>query len=69
MTVPDSHGGCAEFLRALAASLGSEVTVSTVPPPVVGPYGVDSFTCPHETEYFIEPTVRQIAAWVLDGVR
>lgn len=60
---------CADFLRERQAAYGIEITVSTKPPLVNGPYTTDSFTCPHGTEYWIEPTGEQIAQWVKDGVR
>jgi hypothetical protein len=51
------------------AAMGVEITVSTVPPLVAGPYTTDGFTCPHGVTFWIEPTGEQIAAWARDGVR
>lgn len=47
----------------------TEITISTVPPLVAGPYTVDGLTCPHGVTYWMEPTGEQIAAWVRDGVQ
>lgn len=63
------HSDCADLVRRLALSLGTEVTVSVEPPIVAGPYTVDSFRCPHGTDYWVEPTGEQLAAWARDGVR
>lgn len=65
---------CADFLRTQMAEgpgtlPGCEITVSTARPLVVGPYGVNGFTCPHGVEYWIEPTGEQIADWAARGVR
>ncbi|MEU1284954.1 hypothetical protein [Kitasatospora sp. NPDC005856] len=46
----------------------TEITVSTVPPLVAGPYTKDGLTCPHGITYWIEPTGEQIAQWARDGV-
>jgi hypothetical protein len=59
---------CAQLLIDNMAAMGAEVTVSTAPPIVVGPYTVDPFHCPHGVEYWIEPTGEQICAWVEAGV-
>lgn len=67
MGEPLNHAGCREFIREAAAQLGADVVVSTAPPLVEGPYGVNSYRCPHGVEYFIEPSGEQIAAWVRDG--
>lgn len=65
----DDHAQCPNELRDRMADLGTEITVSTSPPLVRGPYTVDGFTCPHGTTYWIEPTGEQIAQWVKDGTR
>ena len=61
------HANCPEELRSMAAGQGMDVTVSTSPPLVPGPYVTDPFECPHGTTYWIEPTGEQIAAWTKDG--
>jgi len=58
---------CAEVLRTMSAEIGTEITVSTAPPLVAGPYPTGEFTCPHGITYWIEPTGEQIAQWVADG--
>ena len=63
------HGKCARLLFDWMAALGAEVTVSTAPPLVLGPYTTDPFICPHGVTYWMEPTGEQIAAWRRDGVR
>lgn len=65
---PSNHAECAEYLRKTMAELGSEVTVSTLPPLVKTPYDHGGMVCPHGTTYYFEPTSEQIAAWVRDGV-
>jgi hypothetical protein len=67
-TTPYGRPFCAELLVRYMSVLGAEVTVSTAPPIVHGPYTVDPFRCPHGVTYWIEPTGEQIAAWVEDGV-
>ena len=47
----------------------TEITISTVPPIVAGPYTQDGLTCPHGITYWLEPTGEQIAAWGRDGVK
>jgi hypothetical protein len=61
------HAGCREQLREQAATLGLDVTVSTAPPLVVGPYPPGGFRCPHGITYWIEPSGEQIAQWHRDG--
>lgn len=63
------HSTCADTLRSEMAKLGAEITVSTVPPLVAGPYTDDPYVCPHGTKYWAEPTGEQIAQWVRDGVQ
>lgn len=68
------HSVCAEFLRTTMAEgfpdhPGCEITVSTARPLIVGPYGVNGYTCPHGVTYWIEPTSEQIADWAVRGVR
>ncbi|MGA5819707.1 hypothetical protein ACPC54_17835 [Kitasatospora sp. NPDC094028] len=46
----------------------TEITVSTEPPLVAGPYTNDGLRCPHGITYWIEPTGEQIARWARDGV-
>jgi hypothetical protein len=67
-TTPYGRPWCAELLVDWMAAMGTEVTVSTAPPIVVGPYTVDPFRCPHGVTYWIEPTGEQICAWVEAGV-
>jgi hypothetical protein len=63
-----SDDGCSKVLQQKMAALGVDITVSTLPPMVKGPYTTDPFTCPHGVTYWIEPTGDQIAEWVQDGV-
>jgi hypothetical protein len=63
-----SHSTCRQTLIDGMRAQGVEITVSTLPPLVEGPYTTDPFTCPHGTTYWIEPTGEQIAQWVRDGV-
>jgi hypothetical protein len=68
--VSDCWQECAEdVLRAGMTALGADVTVSTRPPLVAGPYTTDPFTCPHGVSYWMEPTGEQIARWARDGIR
>lgn len=60
---------CANRLRQDFADRGIEVTISTAPPIVQGPYTVDGMTCPHGIAYWWEPTGEQIAKWTRDGVK
>lgn len=69
MSAPDDHAQCPAILRDGMAEMDVEITVSTSPPLVRGPYTTDGFTCPHGTTYFIEPTGEQIAAWAKDGTQ
>lgn len=62
------HTECADEIRADMARLGIEITVTTAPPIVPGPYTTDPLTCPHGTTYWIEPTGEQIARWARDNV-
>jgi hypothetical protein len=62
-----SEHPCARLLREKAAKYGTDVTVSTAPPVVAGPFTGEPFTCPHGITYWIEPTGEQIAEWVKDG--
>lgn len=71
-TTPLGRSECAEFLRSTmaagtSAQAGCEITVSTARPIIVGPYGVNGYTCPHGVEYWIEPTSEQIAKWAEAG--
>ena len=59
------HETCAGQLREGMAPI--EVTVSTAPPLVAGPYTTEPFTCPHGTTYWIEPTGEQVAQWRREG--
>ena len=61
MTDHDGPGGCAEQLRI--GMHPDDITISTEPPLVRGPYTGAGFTCPHGTTYWIEPTSEQIAKW------
>jgi hypothetical protein len=62
-----NHLRCAEALRAGMAGMGDEVTVSTSPPAVAGPFTTDPFICPHGTAFWIEPTAAQLARWRAEG--
>lgn len=67
---PDvEHKDCPDVLRRLSRETGCDITVSLARPIVAGPYTTGSFTCPHGTAYYIEPTGEQIAQWAKDGVR
>lgn len=66
---PRTHADCARFLAEFMAEKGVEITVSTQPPLVLGPYTEDAFECPHGSLFYLEPTGEQIAQWVKDGVR
>lgn len=54
---------CAQTLADESAARGAEIHVSTLPPLVQGPYELAGFTCPHGTQYWIEPTGEQIVRW------
>lgn len=60
---------CRAILLGQPALDGLEVTVTTSPPMVRGPYTVDGFTCPHGVTFWVEPTGEQIARWIRDGVK
>jgi hypothetical protein len=62
------HSGCSDYLKQEMAAKGVEVTVSTAPPIVAGPYEEACFTCPHGTTYWMEPTSEQRLAWAKAGV-
>lgn len=68
-TTPYGRTVCGQLLIDNMAAMGTEVTVSTAPPIIHGPYTVDPFRCPHGVTYWIEPTGEQIAAWVEAGVQ
>lgn len=55
---------CRQHLKDRAAANGIDVHVSTLPPIVASPYGVEAYVCPHDITYWIEPTGEQIAQWV-----
>ena len=75
--MPD-HDGCRDILRqALAMACagagipGADLNISTAPPLVSAPPGQwqpMSCTCPHGTEFWIEPTGEQRAKWRAEGV-
>lgn len=79
MTAPDGrpqgagrfkdHTACEAYLLDFWRGQGMDVTVSTRPPLVQGPYTQPGMTCPHGTTFWFEPTGDQIAQWVRDGVR
>lgn len=60
------HSACAELLREGMAP--DEITVSTEPPIVIGPWTTEPFVCPHGVTYWIEPTGEQVARWKAEGV-
>lgn len=62
------HSTCEKALTEGMAAQGVEITVSTEPPLVAGPYTTNGHTCPHGVTFWIEPTGEQIAAWARDGV-
>lgn len=59
---------CWREIRDRMAAMGVEITVTTQPPLVAGPYTAEPLECPHGVTYWFEPTGEQIAAWVRDGV-
>lgn len=65
---PD-HATCANELTTGMAAMDVEITVSTLPPIVRGPYTTDPHICPHGESFWIEPTGEQIARWTRDGVK
>lgn len=69
MTNPTFTHECENDLRRTWARQGVDVTISTVPPIVAGPYTTDGMTCPHGIAYWWEPTGEQIAKWTRDGVK
>jgi len=66
---PGWDDDCASVLIDGMAGQGVEVSASTEPPLVRGPYTEDPFVCPHGIRYWLEPTGEQIAQWAADGVR
>lgn len=66
---PSEHAECGPYLVAAFAALGVEVTLSTLPPLVSGPYTVEPFRCPHKVWWWPEPTGEQLARWARDDVR
>lgn len=62
------HEQCEHWLREGMANLGVEITVSTAPPIIETPYTLAAMRCPHGTDFWLEPTSEQIAAWTRDGV-
>lgn len=69
MTDPTPHADCPGIIKREMTKLGVDVTVSTAPPLIQGPYEQAGFVCPHGTTYWLEPTSEQIARWARDGVR
>lgn len=63
------HCTCAGELSGRMAHMGVEITVSTEPSIVRGPYTSDGFTCPHGVTFWIEPTGEQITEWAREGVK
>jgi hypothetical protein len=63
------HSTCRQVLIDEMRLMGVEITVSTAPPIVAGPYTTDAHRCPHGVDFWIEQTGEQIAQWVKDGVR
>lgn len=60
---------CAGHLHRGMAEQGIDITITTQPPLVHGPYTVAGFVCPHQVSYWMEPTGEQIAKWAKDGAR
>lgn len=56
-----------DLLRQRLAAYDVDVSVSTAPPLVRGPYPTECYTCPHGTQYWVEPTGEQIAQWHRDN--
>jgi hypothetical protein len=69
VSAASDHDTCARVLTDGMAEKGIQVTVSTAPPLVVGPFVVDPFVCPHGVRFWFEPTGEQIAEWVRSGVQ
>jgi len=67
----DDHGCRDVLLNALRQDPEGtlDVTISTAPPLIAGPYTTAPFTCPHGVSYWLEPTGEQIARWAEDGTR
>lgn len=68
MAEPHAHEDCARILGEIMAAKGCDVTVSTLPPLVFGPYACEALECPHGALFYMEPTGEQIAQWAKDGV-
>jgi hypothetical protein len=67
MTAKLCDNDCRDYMESLADKDGVDIIISTEPPLVCGPYGINGFTCPHGITYWIEPSGEQIAQWVKDG--
>lgn len=69
MIIPDTFAHeCQSFIRARFTAANLDVTLSTEPPLVRGPYTTDGFRCPHGITYFAEPTGEQIAYFAENNV-
>ena len=63
MLPPYDHSHCAGVIQQVFAEQGVDITVSTLPPLVPGPYTTAPFHCPHGARFWFEPTGEQIAQW------
>ena len=62
------HAHCLDQLREAFAHQHLDVTVSTVPPIVAGPFTLEApFICPHGVKHWAEPTGEQLAQWTADN--
>jgi hypothetical protein len=71
MAETTDHTACEDLLRIrLAAAPGDpiEVTISTAPPLISGPF-TEGFRCPHGVTFWMEPTGDQRAQWARDAKR
>jgi hypothetical protein len=62
------HADCLDRLRTAYAGQHIDVTISTVPPTVRGPFTLEApFVCPHGVRHWAEPTSAQLAQWTADS--
>jgi hypothetical protein len=62
------HADCLTELRNAFVGQHLDVTISTKPPVVLGPFTLAPFVCPHGVRYWAEPTGEQLAAWVTNRI-
>lgn len=62
---PKDHSECATAVKTVMRDhFHTDVTVSTAPPIVQGPFTGGTFLCPHDVLFYLEPTGEQIMCWV-----